>query len=355
MASLGADPEFYGAVRRQRRALVQASTPRERAVPQPRARQPAGRPQEAGPRGRRRLRPRREGARRRHGRQRREDAGDGLGAHARDLRRAEQRDAAREGQGRGLRARLHRPDGHARRRSCCAAAPTRRPRDSPFDHPLSSRFDENDAVIVFDNAFIPWENVLVYRDVERANSLLPRSRGSSTATTLQAGTRLGVKLDFMAGLFACGIATNGTDEFRGVQVALGDLLGLAQPHLGAHDGDVRSTRARARATASSPSRSTPPLVRVFAHRSLRRRFNERSRPDPGRQPARHPVERRGSAEPGAAPAHRPLLPRLGRLGRRAGQALQADLGRDRQRVRRRATSSTSATTPATTSRSGSTC
>src|SRR3989454_3726775 len=31
---------------------------------------------------------------------------------------------------------------------------------SPFDHPLSSRFDENDAVLVFDNAFIPWENVL---------------------------------------------------------------------------------------------------------------------------------------------------------------------------------------------------
>ena len=38
---------------------------------------------------------------------------------------------------------------------------------------------------------------------------------------LQSATRLGVKLDFMAGLFAKGIATNGTDEFRGVQVALG--------------------------------------------------------------------------------------------------------------------------------------
>ena len=37
---------------------------------------------------------------------------------------------------------------------------------SPFDHPLSSRFDENDAVLVFDDAFIPWENFLVYRDVE---------------------------------------------------------------------------------------------------------------------------------------------------------------------------------------------
>ena len=47
--------------------------------------------------------------------------------------------------------------------------------DSPFDHPLSSRFDENDAVIVFDNAFIPWENVLVYRDVEKATGFYAQS------------------------------------------------------------------------------------------------------------------------------------------------------------------------------------
>ena len=31
---------------------------------------------------------------------------------------------------------------------------------SPWDYPLTSRFDENDAIFVFDNAFIPWENVL---------------------------------------------------------------------------------------------------------------------------------------------------------------------------------------------------
>ena len=95
---------------------------------------------------------------------------------------------------------------------------------SPFDHPLSGRFDENDAVLVFDNAFIPWENVLIYRDVEKANSFY-RNSGFFSRYNLQAGTRLGVKLDFMAGLFAKGIAANGTDEFRGVQVALGDVIG----------------------------------------------------------------------------------------------------------------------------------
>jgi 4-hydroxyphenylacetate 3-monooxygenase len=95
---------------------------------------------------------------------------------------------------------------------------------SPFDNPLSSRFDENDAVLIFDNAFIAWENVLVYRDVERANSFY-RNSGFFSRYNLQSATRLGVKLDFMAGLFAKGIEANGTDDFRGVQVALGELIG----------------------------------------------------------------------------------------------------------------------------------
>jgi 4-hydroxyphenylacetate 3-monooxygenase len=95
---------------------------------------------------------------------------------------------------------------------------------SPFDQPLASRFDENDAVLLFDEAFIRWEDVLVYRDVERANAFY-RQSGFLSRYNLQSGTRLGVKLDFMVGLFSKAIAANGTDGFRGVQVALGDLVG----------------------------------------------------------------------------------------------------------------------------------
>jgi len=94
---------------------------------------------------------------------------------------------------------------------------------SPFDHPLSSRFDENDAVLVFDEALIPWEHFLVYRDVERANAFYPAS-GFFNRYNLQAGTRLAVKLDFMTGLLARGLEMNGTSEFRGVQAALGEVV-----------------------------------------------------------------------------------------------------------------------------------
>src|SRR5204863_5357787 len=31
---------------------------------------------------------------------------------------------------------------------------------SPFDYPLSSRLDENDAIFIMDEVFVPWENIL---------------------------------------------------------------------------------------------------------------------------------------------------------------------------------------------------
>ena len=95
---------------------------------------------------------------------------------------------------------------------------------SPFDAPLASRFDENDAVIVFDDVFVPWEDVLVYRDVRKATAFYAQS-GFMPRYTLQSATRLGVKLDFLCGLLARGLEANGTAGFRGVQAQLGELIG----------------------------------------------------------------------------------------------------------------------------------
>ena len=46
---------------------------------------------------------------------------------------------------------------------------------SPFDYPLSSRIDENDAVMILDKALVPWENVFLYGDVEKANNFFPQT------------------------------------------------------------------------------------------------------------------------------------------------------------------------------------
>ncbi len=96
--------------------------------------------------------------------------------------------------------------------------------ESPWDNPLSSRFDENDAIVIFDEAFIAWENVLVYRDVAKATGFYPAS-GFMNRYTLQAGTRLAVKFDFVCGLIAAALEANGTAAFRGVQAQLGELMG----------------------------------------------------------------------------------------------------------------------------------
>jgi 4-hydroxyphenylacetate 3-monooxygenase len=96
---------------------------------------------------------------------------------------------------------------------------------SPFDAPLASRFDENDAVVVFDNTFIPWENVLVYRDVERTKGFYAGS-GFFNRFNLQANVRLAIKLEFCIGLMLKGTAATGTDSFRGVQAAIGELIAM---------------------------------------------------------------------------------------------------------------------------------
>jgi len=94
---------------------------------------------------------------------------------------------------------------------------------TPFDYPLSSRFDENDAIFVFDNAFIPWENVLVHRDFEKIKTFYTRS-GFLNGYQFQGCTRLAVKLDFMVGVIAKALHATGADEFRGNQAMLGEII-----------------------------------------------------------------------------------------------------------------------------------
>src|SRR6202048_2738065 len=94
---------------------------------------------------------------------------------------------------------------------------------SPFDYPLSSRFDENDAIFVFDNAFIPWGDVLLHRDLEKLKIFFPQS-GFLAGYQFQGCTRLAVKLDFLVGVIAKALRTTGADDFRGNQAMLGEII-----------------------------------------------------------------------------------------------------------------------------------
>ncbi|MGR1321817.1 4-hydroxyphenylacetate 3-hydroxylase C-terminal domain-containing protein, partial [Klebsiella pneumoniae] len=94
---------------------------------------------------------------------------------------------------------------------------------SPYDYPLSSRFDENDAILVMDKVLIPWENVLIYRDFDRCRRWTMEG-GFARMYPLQACVRLAVKLDFITALLKRSLECTGTLEFRGVQADLGEVV-----------------------------------------------------------------------------------------------------------------------------------
>lgn len=67
------------------------------------------------------------------------------------------------------------------------------------DFPLSSRFDEMDATMVFDNVLVPWERVFVHKNIPLLNRMYRDSR-MREMTAHQTNARLEVKLGFVYAL-----------------------------------------------------------------------------------------------------------------------------------------------------------
>jgi 4-hydroxyphenylacetate 3-monooxygenase len=99
---------------------------------------------------------------------------------------------------------------------------------SGFDYPLSTRFDESDALVVFDDVFVPWHDVFVYRDVPRLRRQWYETAAHVLGNT-QAQIRLVVKLKFLLGLARRITIVNGIDKIPAVQDLLGELAALVAP------------------------------------------------------------------------------------------------------------------------------
>ena len=110
---------------------------------------------------------------------------------------------------------------------------------SPYDYPLSSRLDENDAIFVMDDVLVPWENVFVYADVEKANNFFPRT-GFLPRALLHGCTRLAVKLDFITGLFIKATEMTGSRSFRGVEANIGEVIAWRNMMWGLSDAMAKS-------------------------------------------------------------------------------------------------------------------
>lgn len=97
---------------------------------------------------------------------------------------------------------------------------------SLYDYPLSTRYDETDSLVVFDDVFVPWEDVFVYRDVDLTRSQFFETAAHVLGNT-QAQIRLIEKVKFIAGVARKVAATNRIDMIPSVQGTLADLASLA--------------------------------------------------------------------------------------------------------------------------------
>jgi 4-hydroxyphenylacetate 3-monooxygenase len=97
---------------------------------------------------------------------------------------------------------------------------------SRFDNPISSRYDENDALIYFDDVKVPWERVFVYKDTDMCRAQFHDTPGH-TMQNYQAQIRLSVKMKFLAGLARKIADTIGTTSMPAVAEKLGLLAAKA--------------------------------------------------------------------------------------------------------------------------------
>src|SRR5437016_2913429 len=111
---------------------------------------------------------------------------------------------------------------------------------SVFDYPLSSRFDETDALVVFDDVFVPWEDVFIYRDVAMTRGQFFETPAHVLGNT-QAQIRLTVKLKFLLGLAVKIAGVNGVDKLPLVQGQLGEMAA----HVALVEGMVLASEAAA--------------------------------------------------------------------------------------------------------------
>ena len=92
----------------------------------------------------------------------------------------------------------------------------------PFDYPLSSRFDEQDAFVIFDDVEIPRERVFLDGDTVGYSEVITDT-GWRGHIMHQAFTRAHVKLCFALGLGHLMATTTGSVSFDHVQEKLGEV------------------------------------------------------------------------------------------------------------------------------------
>jgi 4-hydroxyphenylacetate 3-monooxygenase len=93
----------------------------------------------------------------------------------------------------------------------------------PFDHPLGSRFEEMDCVVVFDDVEVPYERIFMLGHPELCNKLYAET-GAVVHMAHQVMVKNIAKTEFLLGLIALLVDGVGIDGFQHVQEKVAEVI-----------------------------------------------------------------------------------------------------------------------------------
>lgn len=94
---------------------------------------------------------------------------------------------------------------------------------SHFDAPLASRFEEMDAVVIFDNVFVPWERLFLYGQPELCNQAFGATNAVVNMAHQVACGKL-AKAEFMTGLLCKILKSTGRDKDMAMKGIISEVM-----------------------------------------------------------------------------------------------------------------------------------
>ena len=98
---------------------------------------------------------------------------------------------------------------------------------SEFDAPLSSRFEEMDAVVIFDNVLVPWERLFMYREPLLCNQAFAATNAVVHMMHQVACGKL-AKAEFMVGLMTAIAQSSGKDKDLHVKGQIAEVMMMTE-------------------------------------------------------------------------------------------------------------------------------
>jgi len=94
---------------------------------------------------------------------------------------------------------------------------------SHFDHPLASRFEEIDAIVIFDDVLVPWERCFIVGQPELCNGIYSETSAAAHMTH-QVVTRTRAKTEYILGLVSLLTEAIGIEQFQHVQEKIAEVI-----------------------------------------------------------------------------------------------------------------------------------